>query len=168
MRLFLLWSNLGCSSSTTNPVSVSRVDSSFLVFSLSSYRYSYISRLFYHSLHWFIINKQQCNVLCSLFSSARSIGYRKLNPQPLTESVTRLMYLRVYDNRDKSRSLHPPRPLFYSLTHTQITLPTPTILTITFTQLLWFLDRLVRSTVSYYLTTRTRLFHVQQSVCETF
>ncbi len=35
-----------CSSSTTNPVYVSRVDSSFLVFSLSSHRYSYISLLF--------------------------------------------------------------------------------------------------------------------------
>jgi hypothetical protein len=35
-----------CSSSTSNPVSVRRVDSSFLVFSLSSHRYSYISLLF--------------------------------------------------------------------------------------------------------------------------
>ncbi len=35
-----------CSSSTTIPVSVSRVNSSFLVFSLSSHRYSYISLLF--------------------------------------------------------------------------------------------------------------------------
>ncbi len=32
-----------CSSSTTNPVSERRVDSSFLVFSLSSHRYSYIT-----------------------------------------------------------------------------------------------------------------------------
>jgi hypothetical protein len=44
--LFLLCSNLGCSSSTTNQVSVRRVDSSFLVFSLSSHRYSQISLLF--------------------------------------------------------------------------------------------------------------------------
>ncbi len=61
--LFLLCSNLGleifsprmylnlvfvfrCSSSTTNPVSVRRVDSSFLVFSLSSHRYSFLSLLF--------------------------------------------------------------------------------------------------------------------------
>jgi hypothetical protein len=35
-----------CSSPTTNPVSARRVDSSFLVFSLSSHRYSYISLLF--------------------------------------------------------------------------------------------------------------------------
>ncbi len=60
VRLFLLCSNLGlekllvyeprlvfrCSSSTTNSVSTRRVDSSFLVFSLSSHRYSYISLLF--------------------------------------------------------------------------------------------------------------------------
>ncbi len=49
----LLYSNLGleifsprCSSSTTNPVYVRRVDSSFLVFSLSSHRYSCICLLF--------------------------------------------------------------------------------------------------------------------------
>ncbi len=35
-----------CSSSTTNPVSVRRVDSSFLVFNLSSHRYLHISLLF--------------------------------------------------------------------------------------------------------------------------
>jgi hypothetical protein len=40
---------LRCSSFTTNPVSVRRVDSSFLVFSLSSYRYSYISLLIHKS-----------------------------------------------------------------------------------------------------------------------
>jgi hypothetical protein len=35
-----------CTSSTTNPVYTRRVDSSFLVFSLLSHRYSYISLLF--------------------------------------------------------------------------------------------------------------------------
>ena len=43
--------------------------------------------------------------LCySLTHAHRSIGYR--NPtQPLAESVTRLMHLRVYDNRDSSLNL---------------------------------------------------------------
>ncbi len=47
----------------------------------------------------------------------RSIGYRNLNPQPLTDSAVRLMYLRVYDRRVSSRQLAPSPSLYYSLTH---------------------------------------------------
>ena len=43
----------------------------------------------------------------SLIHSHRSIGYRNRNPQLLAESVERLMYLRVYDNRDSSRQSAP-------------------------------------------------------------
>jgi hypothetical protein len=50
--------------STTNPVSARRVDSSVLVFSLSSHRYSYISLLFnsrfnkayYQAFFWVLID----------------------------------------------------------------------------------------------------------------
>jgi hypothetical protein len=34
-----------------------------------------------------------------------SIGYHDCNPQSLAESVVRLMYLRVYDNRDSSSNV---------------------------------------------------------------
>jgi hypothetical protein len=101
----------------------------------------------------------------------RSIGHRNSNPQPLTESVTRLMYLRVYDNRDSSHQSVPSPSLYYSLTHPHSTLPTTTLLTITCTQVLWFLERLTRPTVSWCVTTRTRLtvcLPTQPSVCETF
>jgi hypothetical protein len=50
------------------------------------------------------------------------------------------------------------KSLCYSLTYAQSTLPTPTLLTITCTQVLWFLQCLVRTTVSYSVTTRTRLW----------
>ena len=110
--------------------------------------------------------------LCySLTHAHRSIGYHNCNPQPLVESDTRLMYLRVYDNRDSFRLPAPSPSLSYSLTHTHNTLPTPTILTITCTQVLWFLESLTRPTVSCYVTTRTRLtvcLPEQPSVCETF
>ena len=73
--------------------------------------------------------------LCySLTHGHRSIGYRNRNPQPLADSSARLMYLRVYDNRDSSRQPAPSPSLGYSLTHGQRTLPTPTFLTITYTQ----------------------------------
>jgi hypothetical protein len=48
--------------STTNPVSLRRVDSSVLVFSLSSHRYSYVSLLFtshFIDSKWY--NKKHCN-----------------------------------------------------------------------------------------------------------
>jgi hypothetical protein len=117
--------------------------------------------------------------LCySLTHGHRSIGYRNRNPQLLAESVTRLMYLRVYDNRDSvydnRDNFHQPSPspsLCYSLTHSHITLPTPTLITITYTQVLWFLERLTRPTVSSCETTRTRLticLPAQPSVCEAF
>jgi hypothetical protein len=56
---------------------------------------------------------------CSLHAH-RSIGYRNLKPKSLTDSVTRLMYLRVYDNRDTSHQHVPSSSLYYSLTHTQV------------------------------------------------
>jgi hypothetical protein len=49
------------------------------------------------------------------------------------------MYLRVYDIRDSSHQTPPSSSLSYSITHPDITLPTPTLLTITYTQVLWFL-----------------------------
>jgi hypothetical protein len=53
----------------------------------------------------------------SLTHAHRSIGYRNRNPQPLTDSAVRLMYLRVYDSRDSSRQPAPSPSLCYSLTH---------------------------------------------------
>jgi hypothetical protein len=48
----------------------------------------------------------------------RSILHRN-TPHPLTDSVTRLIYLRVYDSRVSSSQLTPsPSSLSYSLTHT--------------------------------------------------
>ena len=48
----------------------------------------------------------------------RSIGNRNI-PQLLVESTTRLIYLRLYDNRgDSSKSTPSPSSLYYSLTHT--------------------------------------------------
>jgi hypothetical protein len=107
----------------------------------------------------------------SLTHTHRSIGYHNRNPQPLAESVTRLIHLRVYDNRDSSHQSAPSPSLCYSLTHAHSTLPTPTILTITYTQVLWFLECLTRPTVSCCETTRTRFtvcLPSQPSVYETF
>jgi hypothetical protein len=53
----------------------------------------------------------------SLTHAHRSIGYRNRNPQPLSDSSARLMYLRVYDRRDTSRQPAPSPSLCYSLTH---------------------------------------------------
>ncbi len=78
-------------------------------------------------------------------------------PSLWAESATRLMYLRVYDSRDSSRQPAPSPSVCYSLKHAHSTLPTPTILTITCTQVLWFLELLTRPTVSCCETTRTRL-----------
>ena len=97
------------------------------------------------------------SVCYSLTHAHRSIGYRNRNPQPLAESAARLMYLRVYDSRDSSRQSVPSPSVYYSLTRAHSTLPTLTLLTITCTQVLWFLERLTRPTVSCCETTRTRL-----------
>ena len=97
------------------------------------------------------------SVCYSLTHTHRSIGYRNRNPQPLAESAAKLMYLRVYDSRDSSHQSAPSPSVCYSLTHAHSTLPTPTLLTITCTQVLWFLERLTRPTVSCCETTRTRL-----------
>jgi hypothetical protein len=75
-----------------------------------------------------------------------------LNPP----SAARLMHLRVYDSRDSSHQSAPSPSLYYSLTHAHSTLSTPTLLTITCTQVLWFLERLTRPVVSCCVTT-TRL-----------
>jgi hypothetical protein len=81
--------------------------------------------------------------LCySLTHAHRSIGYRNRNPQLLADSAARLMYSRVYDNRDSSHQSAPSPSLYSSLTHAHSTLPTPTLITITCTQVLWFLERL--------------------------
>ena len=97
-------------------------------------------------------------LLADLFSHLRGQGgYHNRNPHPLADSAARLMHLRVYDNRDSSHQSAPSPSLCYSLTHAHSTLPTPTLLTITCTQVLWFLERLTRSTVSCCETTRTRL-----------
>ncbi len=60
---------------------------------------------------------------------------------------------------------------FSLLTHGHSTLPTPTLITITYTQVLWCLERLTRPTVSCRETTRTRLticLPASPSVYETF
>ena len=101
----------------------------------------------------------------------RSIGYRNRNPQPLADSSARLMYLRVYDSRVSSHQPPPSPSLFYLLTHAHRTLPTPTLITFTYTQVFWCLQRLTRPTVSCCETTRTRLticLPAQPSVCEAF
>jgi hypothetical protein len=110
--------------------------------------------------------------LCySLTHAHRSIGYRNRNPQPLADSSTRLMYLRVYDSRDSSYHPAPSPSICYSVTHAHITFPTPTLITILCTQVLWCLERLTRPTVSCCETTRTRLticLSAQPSVSEAF
>ncbi len=107
----------------------------------------------------------------SLTHAHRSIGYHDRNRQTLPESVVRLMHLRVYDTRDSSHQSVSFPSLYYSFTHAHNTLPTPTLLTITCTQVLWFLERLTRPTVSYWVTTRTRFtvcLPSQPSVSESF
>jgi hypothetical protein len=107
----------------------------------------------------------------SITHSHRSIGYRNHNPQPLTDSATSLMHLRVYDSRDNSHQSSPSPSIYYSLTHVHSTLPTSTVLTITCTQVLWFLERVTGPTISCCVTTRTSLtlcLPSQPSVCEAF
>jgi hypothetical protein len=107
----------------------------------------------------------------SLTHAHRSIGYRNPNPQPMSDSSARLMYLRVYDSRVSSHQSTPSPSLCYLITHAHSTLPTSTLITITYTQVLYFLERLTRPTVSSCETTRTRLticLPAQPSVCETF
>jgi hypothetical protein len=100
-----------------------------------------------------------------------SIGYSNHNPQLLSESAAGLMHVRVYDNRDISHQSAPSPSLCYSFTHAHNTLPTSTLITITWTQVLWFLECLTRTTVSCCETTRTTLticLPTKPSVCETF
>jgi hypothetical protein len=86
--------------------------------------------------------------------------YRNRNPHLLDDSAARLMYSRVYDNRDSSHQSAPSPSLCSSLTHAHSTLPTPTLITITWTQVLWFLECLTRTAVSFCETTRTSLLYV--------
>jgi hypothetical protein len=132
--------------STTNPVCERRVN--LLVCSLPLHRHSYIGFIlaFASSIHnkqrfnpywspitstlvyrFMINNSPTCTPsLCySLTHAHRSIGYRNRNPQPLADSATRLMYLRVYDNRDSSHQSAPSPSLSYSLTHAHSTSPHP-------------------------------------------
>ncbi len=107
----------------------------------------------------------------SLTHAHRSIGYRNRNPHLLADFAARLMYSRVYDNRDTSHQSAPSPSLSSSLTHAHNTLPTSTLITITYTQVLWFLESLTRPAVSFCETTRTRLticLPTQPSVCEAF
>jgi hypothetical protein len=133
------------------------------------------SRLMYLRVYNSRDNSHQSVPFPSLYYSFThahwSIGYHNHNPQLLSESTTRLMHLRVYDNRDDSHQSAPSPSLCYSLTHAHNTLSTPTLLTITCTQVLWFLECLTRPTVSSCETTRTRFtvcLPVQPSVCESF
>jgi hypothetical protein len=93
----------------------------------------------------------------SLTHTHRSIGYRNRNPQPLADSSARLMYLRIYDSRVSSHQAAHSVSLCYSFTDAHRTFPTPTLITISCTQVLWCLERLTRPTVSCCETTRTRL-----------
>ncbi len=111
--------------------------------------------------------------LCySLTHAHRFIGYHNI-PQSLTDSVSRLIYLCVYDSRSSSSKPSPsPSSLCYSLTHAHNihipTLPTPTLLTFTCTQVLWFLSRLTRPRASGVTTrpdTRITIISTQATQC---
>jgi hypothetical protein len=111
--------------------------------------------------------------LCySLTHAYRSIGYRNI-PQSLADSTARLIYLRVYDSRASScKSVPSPLSLCYSLTlahiiHTPIP-PTPTFLTFTCTQVLWFLACLTRTRASGVTTrpaTRLTIISTRATQC---
>ena len=68
------------------------------------------------------------------------------------------MYLRVFEIRDISYKTTPSPFPCSSITHAHIihtsTLPTQTLLTIKYTQVLWFLPRLTRSRSSFCVTIR--------------
>jgi hypothetical protein len=107
----------------------------------------------------------------SIHNKQRPIGYRNRNPQPLADSTARLMYVRVYDSRVSSHQPTPSPSLSYLLTHTHRTLPSPTLITFTSTQVLWCLQSLTRLTVSSCETTRTRVticLPAEPSVSEEF
>ncbi len=126
------------------------------------------------SFSFFLTGIRETNAFtCIRQLDLKDIGYRNRNPQSLSDSSARLMYLRVYDSRVSSHQPAPSPSLCYLLTHAHITLPTPTLITITLacTQVLWCLERLTRPTVSCCETTRTRLticLPAQPSVCEAF
>jgi hypothetical protein len=110
----------------------------------------------------------------SLTDVHRFIGYLNPNWQSLSKSV-RLTNLSVYDNRDKSSEpalfeLFSPHPS--SLTHVHNiqtpTLPTPTLLKFTCTQVLWFLSCLTRPSVSGVTTrpaTRLNIISTRATQC---
>jgi hypothetical protein len=115
------------------------------------------TRLMYLRVYDSRVNSRQTapspSLCYSLTHAHRSIGYRNRNPQRLADSAAGIMYLRVYDNRDSSHQSTPSPSLCSSLTHAHITLPTPMLITITCTQVLWFLERLTRTAVSFCETT---------------
>jgi hypothetical protein len=94
--------------------------------------------------------------------------------QTLLYSLSLSRFILNNNNKQRKVSSHQPAPspsLCYLLTHVHRTLPTPTLITITCTQVLGFLECLTRTTVSSCETTRTRLticVPAQPSVCEAF
>ena len=62
-------------------------------------------------------NPRSTVIWYSFTHSHRWFGYRNI-PHPLSESVERLMYLRVYDRWDNSYKSVPSPSLWYSFTHT--------------------------------------------------
>ncbi len=91
----------------------------------------------------------------SLTHVHRCIGYHTPTWQSLSKSV-RLTYPSVYDNRDtvSDPTLLSPPPSSRTDVHIiqNPTLPTPTLLTFTCSQVFWFLSRLTKSRVSSVTT----------------
>ncbi len=91
--------------------------------------------------------------LSSLTYVHRFIGYRNPTNKHFMTTSARLMYLSMYEKRD-SVSEHTPSPSPWRSSLTYVhnihtpTLPTSTLLTITCTQVLWFIASLTRYRVS--------------------
>jgi hypothetical protein len=156
-------------------------------------RARYMPDSFLAQLTWFFLRKSVGRVPCapacvsndsrskgsdtpslcySLTHAHRSMGYRNI-PQPLADSAAILVYLRACDSRASSSKPAPsPSSLCYSLTlahsiHTPNP-PTPTLLTFTCTQVLWFLAHLARpraSGVTSRPTTRLTIISTRATQC---
>jgi hypothetical protein len=120
----------------------------------------------------------------SLTHTHRCIGYRKPTRHSLPKSA-RLTYLRVYDSRDSASeplsvydsrdsasepalSPSPPSSLTHAHNIQSHTLPTPTFLTFTCTQVLWCLPWLVRprfSDVTMRPDTRLTIISTRTTQC---
>ncbi len=132
-----------------NPVYTRRINSSTFVFKSFITPILIYKFCLYRSLSWFIIK----------------------HSHRLYLTRARLMYLRVYDSRVSSHQPAPSPSLCYLVTHEHRTLPTPTFITFTCTQVLWFLESLTSPVVSFDETTRTMIticLPTQPSVGETF